>query len=211
MLSGEVDGIDLASKLIVFEGLDFTGKTTQARLLADRLRTIGLEVVLTGEPGGTAVGDAVRDILLSRRDLGTLDDFAELLLFMASRAQHARDVVLPALEQGKTVVSSRYRLSSLAYQGYGRGIDLTLIDRLNDEATRGRRADVTFLIDVPVDAALARKRGRRDRIEAETVEFYRRVHRGFLELTANDPSVYRIDGTGAVDTTATAVAGCLGL
>ncbi len=211
MLSGEVGGIELAGKLIVFEGLDFTGKTTQARLLARRLRDEGCEAVLTGEPGGTAVGNAVREILLSRRNSGTLDDFAELLLFLVSRAQHASEVVLPALDQGKTVVSSRYRLSSLAYQGYGRGIDLGLIERLNDEATRGRRADITFLIDVPVEDALARKRGDRDRIEAEAVEFYQRVRRGFLELTADDPSVHRIDGTGDVDATAAAVAGCLGL
>lgn len=211
MLSGEVGGIELAGKLIVFEGLDFTGKTTQARLLARRLQDEGCEVVLTGEPGGTAVGNTVREILLSRRNSGTLDDFAELLLFLVSRAQHAREVVLPALDQGKTVVSSRYRLSSLAYQGYGRGIDLGLIERLNEEATRGRRADITFLIDVPVEVALARKRGDRDRIEAEAVEFYDRVRRGFLELTADDPSVHRIDGTGDVDATAAAVAGCLGL
>ncbi len=211
MLCGEVDGIELAGKLIVFEGLDFTGKTTQARLLARRIEDHGQSVVLTGEPGGTAVGNAVREILLTRRHAGKLDDFAELLLFMTSRAQHAREVVLPALALGKTVVSSRYRLSSLAYQGYGRGIDRDLIERLNDEATRGRKADVTFLIDVPVEAALSRKRGDGDRIEAEAVEFYRRVREGFLELTANDPRVYRIDGTGDVDSTASAVARCLGL
>jgi dTMP kinase len=211
MLSLEVGGIELAGKLIVFEGLDFTGKTTQARLLARRLQDEGCEVVLTGEPGGTAVGNAVREILLSRRNSGTLDDFAELLLFLVSRAQHAREVVLPALEQGKTVVSSRYRLSSLAYQGYGRGIDVDLIERLNEEATRGRKADITFLIDVPVEVALARKRGDRDRIEAESEKFYHRVRDGFLELTAGDPSVHRIDGTGDVDATAAAVARCLGL
>jgi len=210
MLCGEVDGIDLTGKLIVFEGLDFTGKTTQARLLARRLEDAGCRVVLTGEPGGTAVGNAVREILLSRRNLGTLDSFAELLLFLTSRAQHAREVVLPALEQGKTVISSRYRLSSLAYQGYGRGIDLDLIERLNAEATRGREADITFLIDVPVDVALARKRSERDRIEAEAEEFYRRVRQGFLDLTADDPRVHRIDGTGDVAATAAAVARCLG-
>jgi dTMP kinase len=206
-----VNGIDLSGKLIVFEGLDFTGKSTQARLLAKRVEAAGYPIVLTGEPGGTPVGESVREILLSPRHRATLLPFSELLLFIASRAQHTREVILPALDSGKTVICSRYRLSSLAYQGYGRGIDLALIRRLNDEATRGREADVTLLIDIPVEAALARRRGEADRIEAETTEFYARVRRGFLELTQDDPRVHRIDGTSSVDATAAAVARCIGL
>jgi len=130
---------------------------------------------------------------------------------MTSRAQHVREVVLPALAAGKTVVSSRYRLSSLAYQGYGRGLDLGLIRRLNDESTCGREADVTFLIDAPVTAALARRRGQGDRIEAEALDFYERVRRGFLELTDGDPSVVRLDGTLSVAGLADHVARALGL
>ncbi len=130
---------------------------------------------------------------------------------MTSRAQHVREVILPALAAGKTVLSSRYRLSSLAYQGYGRGLDLDLIQRLNEESTHGREADITFLIDAPAAAALGRKRGRGDRIEAETLEFYERVRRGFLELTAGDPRVARIDGTLPVDAIATDIARRLGL
>lgn len=141
----------------------------------------------------------MREILLSPEHRETLTALSELLLFMTSRAQHVAEVLLPSLAAGKTVVSSRYRLSSLAYQGYGRGLDIDLVRRLNDEATRGREADITFLIDAPAEAALGRKRGRRDRIEAETLEFYERVRRGFLELTVDDPCVVRIDGTLAVE------------
>jgi dTMP kinase len=206
-----VTGFDLCRKLIVFEGLDFTGKSTQARLLAQRLDRKGVSVVLTGEPGGTAIGESIRSILLSSGHRDTLLPISELLLFMASRAQHTVEVILPALAAGRTVISSRYRLSSLAYQGYGRGIDLELIHRLNEEATLGKQADFTLLIDVPVEAALGRRRGEGDRIEAETVEFYGRVRRGFLELTEGDARVYRIDGRLSVEETAASVARSLRL
>jgi len=130
---------------------------------------------------------------------------------MTSRAQHVAELVLPSLAAGKTVVSSRYRLSSLAYQGYGRGLDLDLVRRLNDAATRGREADLTFLLDAPAELVLGRKRGRKDRIEAETLEFYERVRRGFLELTHDDPHVIQVDGTRPVDAIAADVARHLGL
>ncbi len=133
-------------------------------------------------------------MLLSPAYRDSLTPLSELLLFMTSRAQHVSQVVLPALQAGRTVVSSRYRLSSLAYQGYGRGLDLDLIRQLNDATTRGLEADITILIDAPAGVVLARKRGRGDRIEAETVEFYERVRRGFLELTEGDPRVHRVDG-----------------
>ena len=125
---------------------------------------------------------------------------------MTSRAQHVREVVLPSLAAGRTVVSSRYRLSSLAYQGYGRGLDLELIRRLNEESTSGREADITFLIDAPAATALGRKRGDGDRIEAETIEFYERVRQGFLELTSGDPRVHVLDGSASVSEIAEAVA-----
>jgi dTMP kinase len=179
--------------------------------LAQRLDRKGVSVVLTGEPGGTAIGESIRSILLSSGHRDTLLPISELLLFMASRAQHTVEVILPALAAGRTVISSRYRLSSLAYQGYGRGIDLELIHRLNEEATLGKQADFTLLIDVPVEAALGRRRGEGDRIEAETVEFYGRVRRGFLELTEGDARVYRIDGRLSVEETAASVARSLRL
>jgi dTMP kinase len=203
--------IDLSGKLIVFEGLDFTGKSTQVALLGERLRREGCDVILTGEPGGTEIGMSVRRILLSPAHRATLTPLSELLLFMTSRAQHVREVVAPALAAGKTVVSSRYRLSSLAYQGYGRGLALDLIRRLNEESTCGLEADITFLVDAPATTALGRKRGSGDRIEAESLEFYERVRRGFLELTVDDPRVHCLDGTLSIEAMAAEVARHLGL
>ena len=168
-------------------------------------------MVLTGEPGGTEIGASIRDILLSPAHREALTPLSELLLFMASRAQHVREVVLPELDLGKTVVSSRYRLSSLAYQGYGRGLDLSLIQRLNEESTCGREADITFLIDAPAEFVLGRRRGGGDRIEAETLEFYKRVRQGFLDLVAGDSRVLRLDGTLSISHLADAVAKRLGL
>ncbi len=200
----------LRGKLIVFEGLDFTGKSTQVRLLADRLRAHGLPVVTTREPGGTPVGEKVRRILLSRDNYELLP-LSELLLLITCRAQVYAQVIRPGLERKEVVVSSRYRLSSLAYQGYGRGLDLGLIRQLNDTATAGRMPDVTFLIDLPAEAALARKHGDGDRIEGEDIEFYRRVRRGYLELTRDDPTVVTIDGTKPVTEIAAEVATRLGV
>lgn len=190
--------IDLKSKLITLEGLDFTGKSTVARKLERRLREIGTDVVVTREPGGTAVGERVRQLLLAPQHTEMLP-LSELFLFMVSRTQHTHEVILPALAEAKTVLTSRYRLSSMAYQGYGRRIDLELIRRLNEAATEGREADITFLIDVPVEIALARKHGTGDRIEAEDNAFYQRVRTGYLELTQNDPRVHKIDGTQSID------------
>ena len=193
-----MNAIDLAGKLITFEGLDFTGKSTLVRLLEQRLRDAAFDVLVTREPGGTQVGERVRDLLLTREHREMLP-LSELLLFMVSRAQHAHEVVLPALRAGKTVLTSRYRLSSMAYQGYGRGIDLELIRHLNDAATERREADITFLIDLPVEEALGRKKGEGDRIEREGHSFYQRVRDGYLELTAGDPSVRVIDGTKPIE------------
>jgi len=194
MSCSEVAVIDLSGKLIALEGLDFTGKSSLAPRIAERLRAAGYTVVTSREPGGTPIGERVRSILLSREEAGLLP-LSELLLFMVSRAQHAREVILPSLRAGKTVITSRYRLSSLAYQGYGRGLDLGLIRTLNDAATEGKKADLTFLIDLPVDVALARRSAPADRIEQEGTEFYERVRRGYLKLASEDPSVEVIDGT----------------
>jgi dTMP kinase len=190
--------IDLAGKLITLEGLDFTGKSTLIRHLELFAREKGCDVISTREPGGTPVGERVRKLLLTRQHDEMLP-LSELLLFMVSRAQHAHEVILPALRAGKTVLTSRYRLSSMAYQGYGRGIDLELIRSLNDAATEGREADLTFLIDVPVDVALGRKRGEGDRIEKEDRAFYQRVRNGYLEMADDHPRVHVVDGTGTIE------------
>ena len=202
--------IELRGKLIVFEGLDFTGKSTQVELLADRLERIGYPVTVTREPGGTSIGERVREEILSKENAGLLP-LSELLLFISCRAQLTAEVIVPALRERRVVVSSRYRLSSLAYQGYGRGIDVDLIRQLNDAATGGFQPDQTFLIDLPEEIALARKRGEGDRIEVEDLAFYRRVREGYLELVRQDPRVVRIDGTLSVQAIADKVAGCLGL
>ncbi len=202
--------IELRGRLIVFEGLDSSGKSTQVELLAERLREAHLPVTTTREPGGTPLGEAVRRLLLARENRALLP-LPELLLFVASRAQLASEVIEPALEAGRVVVSSRFRLASLAYQGYGRGIALDLIERLNDAATRGRHPDLTFLIDLPAEVALRRRKGEGDRIEQETLAFYERVRGGYLELTQDDPRVVRIDGTLSVREIADAVARHLGV
>ena len=193
-----MNAINLDGKLIAFEGIDTSGKTTQARRLVKHLANTGYNVVSTGEPGGTPIGDAVRSILLSREH-ETLLPFSELLLFIVSRAQNTHEVILPALEAGKIVVASRYRMSSVAYQGYGRGVDLGLIEQLNETAACSLHPDVTFLIDIPTEVAIRRKTTEQDRIEVEAVAFHRRVREGFLELAKQDPNAIVIDGDRSPD------------
>jgi len=190
---------NLKGKFIVFEGLDATGKSTQVKRLSELLQREGLTVVTTREPGGTPLGEAIRRILLDNKN-HALSSLSELLLFVASRHQLTKEVIRPALEAEKTVVSSRYMMSSLAYQGYGRGIDLDLIQQLNAAATTGLRPDFLFLIDVTPAVAINRmttfgkKGGRRDRIEAEDIAFYERVQKGYLEAACEETGVYIIDG-----------------
>lgn len=199
--------IDLHGKLIAFEGIDTSGKSTQARLLVKRLSEAGLDVVSTVEPGGTPIGEAARSIVLSKPGVhSALLPFSELLLFMISRAQNTHEVILPALRAGKTVIVSRYRMSSEAYQGYGRGIDLRLVENLNEHATQGVRPDVTFLVDISAETALRRKTTEHDRIEIEALEFHRRVRQGFLELAAADSNTVVLDGNRALDEIAEDVA-----
>lgn len=200
-----VISIDLKGKLIAFEGIDTSGKSTQARRLVKRMIAAGHSVVSTVEPGGTPIGDSVRSILLSKQHQSLLP-FSELLLFIVSRTQNTNEVILPALQAGKTVVASRYRMSSMAYQGYGRGIDLDLIHNLNEMATGGLQPDVTFLIDIPPQVANGRKTTEQDRIEIESLEFHRHVRRGFLELAERDPNAVIIDGNRSFEDIAEEVA-----
>ena len=182
-------------RLIVFEGGEASGKSTQARLLAAELGA-----VLTREPGGTAVGKRVRDVVLDP-DVAELSARAEALLMAADRAQHVAEVVEPALARGDDVVSDRFAPSSLAYQGFGRGLDLDELRRLSAWATAGVEPDLVVLLDVPPEVGRARRGSRPDRMEAEDDAFHRRVAEGYRQLAAADADRWVIiDGTADVET-----------
>jgi dTMP kinase len=168
--------------LITFEGVEGAGKTTLAQHLADWLRAQGVSVRLTREPGGSPLGKHLRPLLLHE----PLDAWAELFLFLADRRQHTLQVILPALEQGAWVLCDRYADSTLVYQGYGRGLDIALIRRLNALATGDLTPDLTVLIDLPVEDALARADAP-NRFEAETLAFHNRIRAGYLELARAEP------------------------
>ena len=184
---------------IVFEGGEGTGKSTQAHLLRDRLQDLGREVLLTREPGGTDLGERLREIILrpSTRDpnasaassLPHMTAAAELFLFLAARAELVSEIIRPALAGGTIVVCDRYNDSTIAYQGYGRGLDLEAVRRACDLATGGLRPDLSILLDLPVDAGLARKAvgGEWDAIGDESRDFHERVRRGFHELVDAEP------------------------
>lgn len=195
-----------ASLFITFEGGEGSGKTTQIRALEARLVARGHRVTTTLEPGGGTLGKAVRRILLDPRHAG-LAPVAELGLIAASRAQHVRELIRPALEEGHIVLCDRFHDSTAAYQGGGRGLEGELIDRLNTAATGGLEPDLTVLLDLPVEIGLARARGRdrgaaaRDqgRFEAETLAFHRRVRREFRARARRFPErIRRIDATREV-------------
>ena len=174
---------------ITFEGTDGAGKTTQIQRLSTELRQTGYDICLTREPGGTPISEQIRDMLLNP-DHGEMAATTELLLYAASRAQHVSEIIKPALESGKIVISSRFADAMVVYQGYGRGLDLERINRLNRIATDGVTPDVTFVLDLPVEIGLQRvqkSRGGLDRLEREKIDFHQRLRDGYRALAEQDP------------------------
>lgn len=180
---------------ITFEGIEGSGKSSVAGDAAEYLRGLGLEVLLTREPGGCGFGLALRAQLLDPANTG-LSHKAELFLYLADRAQHVHEVILPGLKAGQVVICDRYTDSTLAYQGYGRGQDLRRLREFNAFAAADCRPELTLLLDLPVEKGLARARSRNalenktgleDRFEAETLAFHQRVREGFLALSAEEP------------------------
>jgi dTMP kinase len=186
---------------ISLEGIEGTGKTTQASFLAERLLKIGLDVFLTQEPGGTVIGNRIREILLLP-DHREMSFMTELLLYNAARAQLLWEKIGPALKDGKIVITDRFSDSTIAYQGYGRRIDPALITALDAIATGGIKPDLTLLFDLDIETGLRRnqKINKVDRLELEDIEFHQRVMKGFREIAKKDPPrVKIIDASTSLD------------
>lgn len=176
---------------ITLEGPEGAGKTTQLKLLTKYLQDEGIAHVITRDPGGTSLGKPIRRILLDAKS--TIGPVAELLLYEADRAQNVSEIILPALEEGKVVFCDRYTDSTLAYQGYGRGLDLKLIEQINEVATQGLRPVRTILFDIESSAGLARLHpSGHDRLEREAIDFHHKVRHGYLELSKLDANRWRI-------------------
>ncbi len=192
---------------ITFEGIEGSGKSTQIILLANYLTTHAKAVTLTREPGGTKIGDQVRKILLDPANKA-LEPKAELLLYAAARAQHLEELVRPELASGKIVLCDRFSDATLAYQGYGRGLDVEMIQALDRMVTAGLRPDMTVLLDIDAAAGLSRARGRNSsrgleteaRFENEDLAFHERVRQGYLLLARREPDRFRVvDASPAPD------------
>jgi len=187
-------------RFIAFEGIEGCGKTTQIRMAGEYLATQGLVCLTTDEPGGTPLGKIIRETLLNIGSYA-ISPRAELLLFVAARVQHVQDVIMPALEQGKWVICDRFIDATIAYQGFGRGLDLEVIKNLHDFSSAALTPDLTILLDMPVEEGLrralnriARLHGvdREDRFEREELAFHQRVREGYLSLAGKHPERYRI-------------------
>jgi dTMP kinase len=188
------------SLFITFEGPDGSGKTTQARLLVEYLQARGYPVIYTREPGGTEISEQIRQVILSTRNKA-MQSQAEVLLFSAARAQIVAELIRPALVAGKIVICDRYADSTMAYQGYGLGLDLDALRAITRFATGGLVPALTFYVDVPAEIGLARRhRGETNRLDQKDVAYHTRVRIGYLELAKAEPQRYIvIDGTRTID------------
>ncbi len=187
---------------IVFEGIDGSGKTTQLKRTKEYLTDRGCDVVETREPGGTAISESIREMLLNPANKNMSAE-CELLLYSAARAQHIAEVIAPALKEGKAVLCDRFSLSTIAYQGYGRGIDPDKIRNIHSAASLGVKPDLTLIIDVPAELAAERVSQSRnlpkDRLEQEKSDFFKKVRNGFLREAEGDRSIIVIDGRNTED------------
>jgi len=185
---------------ITLEGPDGSGKSIQVPALAEFVRQLGYDVLTTREPGGTSIGDQIREVIMSMKNK-SMNPRTEILLFCAARAQIVSEVIRPQLEKGVVVISDRYADSTLAYQGYGHGLDLKVLRGILDFATGGLTPDLTLLLDVDVETGLSRRQqggGEWNRLDDYALAFHRRVRDGYLELAAAEPQRWvRIDASQA--------------
>jgi dTMP kinase len=196
--------------LITFEGVEGSGKTTQIRLAGEFLREKGLEVIVTQEPGGTPLGERIREILLNHGGFDISGE-AEVFLFAAARAEHTDRLILPALEKGQVILCDRFSDATIAYQAYGRGLPLEAVREVCRRASRGLSPRLTLLFDLPVENGLERafrriagreERSREDRFEREHLDFHRRIREGYLAIARQEPDRVRIiDASRDIETT----------
>ncbi|MBF8437973.1 dTMP kinase [Halanaerobiaceae bacterium Z-7014] len=192
----------MSGLFITLEGLEGSGKTTQQKYIVDELRDKGFDVLLTREPGATRLGKRIRELLLDP-EWSEMTPRAEILLFAADRAQHVEEVVKPALKAGKIVISDRYFDSNLAYQGYGRGLDIEIVKKINLWAVDYLKPDLTFFLDLPVEVGLARARAQTvdklgDRLEREELKFYQQIRDGYLKLAEESERFRVIDANRSI-------------
>ena len=184
---------------IVFEGPEGAGKSTQIARLKERLESQNLSPILTREPGGTKAADKMREVILDPSL--TINTLSEFLLYSASRAQHVEEVIKPALEANNVVISDRFFGASVAYQGYGRGLELDFIRNLNERVTLGIKPDLVLLLDIDPEVGLKRvaARGQKDRLELADLSFHKRVRGGFLAQAEENPNWHILDATQSPD------------
>lgn len=175
---------------ITFEGVDGCGKTTQINLLRDYFEKQGRTVILTREPGAKGLGEKIREILLNYD--GDVSSKCESFLFLADRAQHIDTIIKPAVERGEIVLCDRHTDSTVAYQGYGRGLDITQIKMLNDLATGGMKPDITFVFDIDIETSMSRVGKQKDRMESAGIEFFKKVREGYLNISKEEPQRVKV-------------------
>ena len=188
---------DMKGIFITFEGIDGCGKSTQTALCREWLESLGKTVLLVREPGGTRIGEKIRELLLDKAN-GSMAPMAELFLFEAARAQIVEETIKPALAEGKAVICDRFFDSSFAYQGCARGLGAEMVSRINKDATGGLAPDITFFLDITVDQAIMRREGRggeKDRIESAGDAFQEKVRQGFIRAASEDSRIVTIDAS----------------